>query len=145
MRTWAIAPVSSLWADGYSGCGGVARKESQFGSGVIRNPSALRMALIGRQKLYVYFESQQAIAASAAAMFKRANIRAVSKMDSFLAAATWLAIGFQIAVADAGHHIATSVSGAIRTTLFWTPMSFTSLTSIAYRSLSSAGGGPTRN
>ena len=61
-----MAPLISVWADGYSGKGGVARKESQFGSGVIRNPSALRMALIGRQKLYVYFESQQAIAASAA-------------------------------------------------------------------------------
>src|SRR5262245_53685608 len=145
MRTWAIAPVSSLWADGYSGCGGVARKESQFGSGVIRNPSALRMALIGRQKLYVYFESQQAIAASAAAMFKRANIRAVSKMDSFLAAATWLAIGFQMITSDGTHHIATSVAGPIRTTLFCAPTAFTSLTATAYRSLSIAGGGPTRN
>src|SRR5262247_1774973 len=118
MRTCAIAPLISLWADGYSGCAGVARKESQFGSGVIRNPSALRMALIGRQKLYVYFESQQAIAASAEAMFKRANIREVSKIDSFLATATWLAIGFQINVADEAHHIAMSVSGPIRTTLF---------------------------
>src|SRR5262245_20645276 len=145
MRTWAIAPVSSLWADGYSGCGGVARKESQFGSGVIRNPSALRMALIGRQKLYVYLESQQAIAASAAAMFRRANIRALSEMDSFLAAATWLAIGFQMIVAEEPHHIATSVSGPIRTTLFWAPMFFTSLTSITCTLLSSAGGGPRRN
>src|SRR5262245_49187107 len=103
------------------------------------------MALIGRQKLYVYFESQQAIAASAEAMFKRANIRELSKIDSFLAAATWLAIGFQINVADVAHHIAMSVSGPIRGTLFRAPSSFTSLTSIGYTSLSIAGGGPRRN
>src|SRR5262245_49308584 len=103
------------------------------------------MALIGRQKLYVYLESKQAMAASAAAMFKRANIRELSEMDSCLAAATCLAIGFQMIAGDADHHIATSVSGPIRTTLFWAPMSFTSLTSIAYRSLLIAGGGPTRN
>ena len=35
------------------------------------------------------------------------------------------------------HHIATSVSGPLRTALFWAPMSFTSLTSITYRSLRS--------
>src|SRR5262245_19538458 len=103
------------------------------------------MALIGRQKLYVYFESQQAIAASAEAMFKRANIRELSEIDSFLATATWLAIGFQINVADEAHHIAMSVSGPIRTTLFWAPIPLTSLTSISYRSLSIAGGGPRRN
>src|SRR5262245_36720102 len=103
------------------------------------------MALIGRQKLYVYLESQQAIAASAAAMFRRANIRALSTMDSFLAVATWLAIVFLMISADAPHHIAASVSRPIRTTLFWAPIAFTSLTSITYRSLSIAGGGPTRN
>src|SRR5262245_42873766 len=66
-------------------------------------------------------------------------------MDSFLAAATWLAIGFHRITAEGTHHIATSVSGPIRRTLFWAPMSFTSLTSLTYKSLSSAGGGPTRN
>src|SRR6266700_37176 len=74
-------------------------------------------------------------------MFKRANIRELSEMDSFLAAATWLAIGFQRITADGTHHVATSVSRPIRTTLFWAPMSFTSLKSIMYRSLSIAGGG----
>jgi len=64
-------------------------------------------------------------------MFNRANIRELSEMDSFLAAATWLAIGFQRITADGAHHLATSVSGPLRSTLFWAPILFTSLTSIA--------------
>ena len=140
-----MAPLISLWAEGYSGNGGVARKGTQFGSGVIRNPSALRIALIGRQKLYVYFVSQQAIAASAAAMFRRANNRAFSEIDRPLPAATWLAIGFQMITADGGHHIATSVSRPRRTALFWAPRSFTSFTPLTYRSLLTTGGGPKRN
>src|SRR5437899_6799676 len=119
MRACAIAPLISLWPEGYSGYAGVARNGTQLGSGVMRYPSALRMALSGRQKLNAYFESQQAIAASAAAMFRRANSRALCEMDSFLAAATWLAIGFQMMTAEGTHHIATSVSGLIRAPLFW--------------------------
>src|SRR5260370_6027613 len=132
MRACAIAPLISLWPEGYSGYAGVARNGTQLGSAVMRYPSALRMALIGRQKLYAYFESQQAIAASAAAMFRIANTRALCEMDNPLAVANCLAMGFQRITADETHHIAMSVSGPMRMLLFWAPKPFTSLTSIAY-------------
>src|SRR5260370_25278574 len=93
MRACAIAPLISLWPEGDSGYAGVARNGTQLGSAVMRYPSALRMALIGRQKLYAYFESQQAIAASPAAMFRRANTRPLCETDNPVALAAWLAMG----------------------------------------------------
>jgi len=53
-RAWDIAPLISLWAEGYSGVCRCCEKRRPMGSGVMWNPSALRMALIGRQKLYAY-------------------------------------------------------------------------------------------
>jgi hypothetical protein len=68
-----MATLISLLAEAYSGNGRVARNGTQPGSVVMRNSSALRMELIGHRKLYAYLESQQAIAASAAAVFRRAK------------------------------------------------------------------------
>ncbi|HMF98726.1 MAG TPA: hypothetical protein VKE96_30710 [Vicinamibacterales bacterium] len=51
VRIWAMAPLISLCAEGYSGNAGVARNGPQPGSGEMRTPSALRIALIGRHTL----------------------------------------------------------------------------------------------
>ena len=81
LRINAAAPLTVEWPEGYSGCGGVpAGKKSshgtQVGSGsVLSFPSVSpkRMAVMGRQKTYRYFESQHAIAASAMLTFSKAN------------------------------------------------------------------------
>jgi hypothetical protein len=51
--------------------------------------SALRIAVTGGQKLYVYLASKTAISASAPAMAARANRRAFSSPFSCFAAESW--------------------------------------------------------
>src|ERR1700752_3140214 len=60
--TAPIAPDTMQWAHGYSGCIGVSMNGSQPGSPA--PPSVLRMAVTGRQKLYVYLASNTAMSAS---------------------------------------------------------------------------------
>src|SRR6266404_9714103 len=52
------------WAHGYSGCMGVSMNGVQPGSGTVASfpsSSPLRMAVTGRQKLYVYLASKTAV------------------------------------------------------------------------------------
>src|SRR5947209_19287549 len=77
--TAVAAPHPHEWRDGYSGCPGVANSGVHAASTAVaefQSVSALRMAVMGRQKLYVYFASQHAMAASAIAMFIAASSRA---------------------------------------------------------------------
>src|SRR5512133_164353 len=83
-KTKAAAPLTVEWPEGYSGCAGVpAGKKSsqgvQVGSGFELEGS--RIAVMGRQKLNRYLESQHAIAASAMATFSKANRRAFCESD----------------------------------------------------------------
>src|SRR4030095_9794284 len=64
------------WAHGYSGCIGVSMNGIQPGSRA--SPSALRIAVTGRPKLYVYLASNTAISASSMAMAASASRRALS-------------------------------------------------------------------
>src|SRR5262245_65132029 len=62
--TAAIAAEVMQWAHGYSGCNGVLMSGSQSGTRLTAPPpcmSPFRMAVIGRQKLYVYFASKTVI------------------------------------------------------------------------------------
>src|SRR5215470_7461664 len=74
--TALIAPDTMQWAQGYSGCIGVSMNGSQPGSPA--SPSVLRMAVTGRQKLYVYLASNTAISPSSMAIAANANNRALS-------------------------------------------------------------------
>src|SRR5215472_13008134 len=95
----------------------------QFGSaGVSGLPSvsAARIAVTGRQKLYVYLASQQAILVSAAARFNRAKRRALSTRLVPWAAATCWATPFHWArvpvfgVTTPCQNMAASVWSAVR-------------------------------
>jgi len=96
--TASAAPLKVLCPDIYSGKGGVVTSGSHWGSAVVLgllSVSAWRIAVTGRHKLYSYLASQQLIAASARAIFSRANNRALSSSDlPPRAEASW-AIWFQ--------------------------------------------------
>src|SRR6266850_1068259 len=67
------------WAQGYSGCIGVSMNGVQPASrsvALLPSLSALRIAVIGRQRLYVYLASNTAISASSMAIAASANKRA---------------------------------------------------------------------
>jgi len=67
------------WAHGYSGCIGVSMNGAQLASRSVASlpsRSPLRMAVIGRQKLYVYLASNTATSASSMAMPAIASRRA---------------------------------------------------------------------
>src|SRR5580704_6762200 len=76
-RMNAAEPLIAAWAEGYSGKAGVPglKKPSQgshVGSASV-GVRPCRIAVIGRQKLYRYLESRQAITASAMVTFNKAN------------------------------------------------------------------------
>src|SRR5262245_26204572 len=75
-RTAASDAETMQCAQGYSGCIGVSMNGVQPGSR--RSSSALRMAVTGRQKLYVYLASNTAISASYIAIATTARKRALS-------------------------------------------------------------------
>src|SRR5438552_15192905 len=78
-RTAALAPLTPLWPEVYDGWFGVTSSGVQAGSAAVSglpSVSAARIAVTGRQKLYVYLASQTAIAASAWVTLSRANRRA---------------------------------------------------------------------
>src|SRR5258706_11964543 len=88
LSTTPAADDVMQWAHGYSGCIGVSpdgsddwpngRQEGSRGVALLPVRSALRMAVIGRQKLYAYFASKTAMKASSVAMATSANSRALS-------------------------------------------------------------------
>src|SRR4029079_8235882 len=85
LRVCVEDPLKQPWAAGYSGWLGVATCAIQLTSGsvsVLPSVSPARIAVTGRQKLYVYFESQHAIMASALAVDSIAKKRALSSSDS---------------------------------------------------------------
>src|SRR5262245_12566531 len=60
----AVALVQHPCAAGYSGCGGVIARAVQLSSGWVAGLPSMsggRIAVTGRQKLYVYLASQHAI------------------------------------------------------------------------------------
>src|SRR5437763_385489 len=89
--------------------------------------SAARMAVTGRQKLYVYLASQQAMAVSAKLRSSRANIRALStRLLPCAVAACWAIlfhrpIGVLVGVAIPCQNRADSVWSAVRLVLSMEP------------------------
>ena len=89
-------PDTMQWAHGYSGCMGVSMKGVHPASRSVASlpsVSPLRMAVTGRQKLYVYLASKTAMSASSMAMAATAKKRALSVTSRPGAAATERAIG----------------------------------------------------
>src|SRR5574342_492309 len=128
--------------DGYSGWGGVISRGSQLGSAVTaRLPAlaALRIAVIGRQLLLLYLILNAAIVASAPAMCSRANRRACSLTDRFLACAAARAAAFSIGTSLPDQKSATAVWSAVRVVLFRAPRLLISFRSRANSALASAG------
>src|SRR5215470_18998011 len=98
----------------------------QFGSASVSgllSVSAARMAVTGRQKLYVYLASQQAIAVSAKVKSSRANRRALStRLFPWATATCWAIlfhrpIGVLVGVAIPCQNRAASVWSALRLVL----------------------------
>src|SRR6516165_10547473 len=120
-------------------------------SGVQLGSGSERMAVTGRQKWYVYLDSQQAIAKSPAAKSSRANRRAFSTRVVPWETATAWAMSFQMDICVAlgtaipCQKMAASVSSAVRAVLSTEPSSRVRFRAAAYSGLSSAGGGGTRN
>src|SRR5262249_56059867 len=84
------------WAHGYSGCIGVSMNGVQLGSRSVASlpsRSPFRMAVTGRQKLYVYLASNTASSASSIAIAAVARSRALSVTSRPGAAATERAPG----------------------------------------------------
>src|SRR5262245_38230520 len=76
----AVALVQHPCAAGYSGCAGVVARLLQPGSAVVNGlPPPARIAVTGRQKLYLYLASQQAICESRIEVFAIAKNRAASR------------------------------------------------------------------
>src|SRR5882724_4667057 len=143
--TVAPAPLKVLWPEVYSGNGGVTSKGIQFSSG-----SAKAIAVTGRQKSKVYFASHAQIAASAMAMFKRANNLAFSSSVLPCPAPIICAMLFQcpggVSVpVPSAQNKAISVWSSVRVELTSSPSSLTSLKSAAYCWLSRDGGPGGRN
>src|SRR5580765_2589722 len=83
-RTVAMAPLTVVCPETYSGKFGVATRGVQPGSASVArlsSSSARWIAVTGRQKLKAYFASQHAIRASAPATFMSAKARAASEHD----------------------------------------------------------------
>src|SRR5262249_18422797 len=96
---WSTAPSDAdtmQWAHGYSGCIGVSMNGVQLGSRSVASlpsVSPLRMAVIGRQKLYVYLASKTAVSASSMAIAAIASSRAFAVTSRPGATATERATG----------------------------------------------------
>src|SRR5512144_1581530 len=95
-RTAPSDPDTMQCAHGYSGCIGVSMNGVQPGSrsvALLPSMSPLRMAVTGRQRLYVYLASKTAISASSMAIAASANRRALSVTSRAGAPATEREIG----------------------------------------------------
>src|SRR4030095_3629820 len=88
------------WAHGYSGCMGVSMNGVQLGSRSVASlpsRSPLRIAVTGRERLYVYLASKTAISASSMAIAAIARSRALSVASRPGMAATERATGQETA------------------------------------------------
>src|SRR5262245_35320936 len=147
-RAVAAAAPYALCPDEYDGCAGVAISGVQVGSAAVAglpSVSAARMAVTGRQKLYVYLVSQVAMYASAPARFMSANSRAFCDRVKPWASDTLAAIWFQWRGDGSAQNRAISVPSALRMVLLAAPSSLTSLKAAVYSRLVSAGGPAARN
>ena len=93
--------------------------------------AALRMAVTGRQKLYLYLISNPAISASAIAMLSSAKNRALSTRLSFLALDTARATAFSGGTSEPTQWIAMAVCSLVRSVLVLDPRRLTSSKSLA--------------
>src|SRR5262249_2650479 len=134
-RMDAAEPLREAWAEGYSGCAGVpALKKSSQGSQVgsaSAGGSPSLITVMGRQKTYLYLESQQAIAASAIVTFSRAKRCAFSTKERSRFADSWAAIRFQVSDVLLCQKSASSDSSAVRGEPEKAPMVLVSLRSAA--------------
>src|SRR5262249_16410410 len=147
-RAVAAAAPYALCPDEYDGCAGVGISGVQSGSirvSGLPSVSAARMAVTGRQKLYVYLVSQVSMCASAPARFMRANSRAFCDRVKPWASDTPAAIWFQCLGDGSAQNRAISVPSALRMVLLAAPSSLTSLKAAVYSRLVSAGGPAARN
>src|SRR5882724_6665084 len=99
--TSPTAAAAMQCAQGYSGCIGVSTRGTHPVSATVASlpsRSPFRIAVIGRQKLYVYLASNTAMYASIAAMLVNANNLALSTSRDDLDIASDRTTGFQ----DAG-------------------------------------------
>src|ERR1044071_530355 len=130
IRTFAIALLFVACPDGYSGNGGVGINGCHEASAIVESlPSRppLIIAGSGRQKLYSYFVPQQAILASPAAKYIRANTRAFSERFKLRVSITWVKALFQMAVGEARQNCAISLCSLVRVELSLTPICLISL------------------
>src|ERR1700724_697220 len=99
-RMNAAEPLIAACAEGYSGkAGEPGLKKSSHGSHVGSASAGVRpsrIAAIGRQKLYRYLESQQAMTASAMLTFNKANKWTFSWNDSPRSVEIWAATRPQV-------------------------------------------------
>src|SRR5437588_9369865 len=94
--TPATVPLWMQCEQGYSGCIGVLAIGCHVASRSVAglpSISPLRIAVIGRQKWYLYFASRTAMSESSSATVASAMKRAVSTTSMFLAIAIWRWIG----------------------------------------------------
>src|SRR5262245_39140773 len=147
-RTLAAACDVMQWAHGYSGCIGVSPSGTHDASrGVALLPvrSALRTAVIGRQKLKAYLASNTAMKASLVASATRANSRALSVRSSCFRLTSWRRRGFHVCGPVTNQKRPMSVCSFVRLVLVWLPSSRIWLKSSVQVVESRVGGGAGRN
>src|SRR4030095_8731134 len=118
------------WAHGYSGCMGVSMNGVQLGARAVASlpsTSPLRMAVTGRQRLYVYFASKTATSASSIAIAAIARSRAFSVTSRPGVAAPGRAPVQETAGAVASQNLAMAVCSGLRWVLFFPPIALISL------------------
>src|SRR6476659_3804997 len=145
--TETCAASRQLCPETHSGYGAVS-SAVQVGSGsVARFPSskARGIAFHGRQKSKWYLSFQQLIAASAPLRFSSARSLALSAALRSFRAMSCRATSFQLRVGALCHHLALYVCSSVRVEPVALPRFLTSLNSVAYCALSSAGGDAERN
>ena len=147
---WMMVPTAvdeMQCAHGYSGCIGVSPRGNHDASRAVSLfplRSALRIAVMGRQRLKVYLASKTAMKASLLAMAARANRRAQSTTFISLPVATWRRMGFQVCGPLVNQKRPMFVCSAVRLALARAPSSWISFTSFVHVDEVSAGGGAGR-
>ena len=130
-RTPTDRPLMMAACDGYSGCIGVSLSGIQPGSRSVASllsMSALRIAVTGRQKLYVNLASQSVMKVLAMPTLSSANRRAFSARPSPFAADIWRAATSQLRGRfDWVQYFTASVWAAVRVVLLAPPTVFVSL------------------
>ena len=148
-RTVAAAELKVEWPDAYSGKAGVTSSGVQLSADVAAELTefASGMAWIGRQDPYVYFTSQSAIAASASAVFRMANIRTLAdRLRPCAFDTVWAMVFHNPAGVDvpvpALQNWAICVWSVVRVVLLAEPRLSTWFRSVAHCADVKAGGGP---